>query len=193
MFNNDGKKDAALHLIRFQMHIRKLKVDFPEDCLMKIFLATLEGEAQSWYENFPLAYIYCLKDFHTIFLERYKESCPSLMLVQNCCEHVDSFIKDLENFYGDNELMDGEIMEALYKSSFQQHTEILEDTYQDQQVEDFHMAESFVSDLPIEEDSMQESQVSISECDNVQSACSDLHSSCEDQEYRVLNSVVENI
>jgi len=43
------------------MHIRKLKVDFPEDCLMKI--ATLEGEAQSWYENLPVACIYCLKDF----------------------------------------------------------------------------------------------------------------------------------
>ena len=39
-FNDDGKKDAALHLIIFHMHIHKLKVDFPEDCLMKIFLAT---------------------------------------------------------------------------------------------------------------------------------------------------------
>ena len=72
--------------------------------------------------------------------------------MQNCCEHVSSFIEDLDNSYGDNELMDGEIMEALYESSFQQHTEILEDTYQDQQVEDFHMAEdderrSFISDL----------------------------------------------
>ena len=28
-FNNDGKKDAALHLVRFHMHIHKLKVDFP--------------------------------------------------------------------------------------------------------------------------------------------------------------------
>ena len=56
--------------------------------------------------------------------------------MQNCCEHISNFIEDLENFYGDNELMDGEIMEALYEILFQQHTEILEDTYQDQQVED---------------------------------------------------------
>ena len=28
-FNDDGKKDAALHLVIFHMHIRKLKVYFP--------------------------------------------------------------------------------------------------------------------------------------------------------------------
>ena len=94
--------------------------------------------------------------------------------------------------------MDEEIMEALYESSFQQHAENLEDTYEDQQVEDFHMVEndereSFVSDLSIEENNMQGSQVSISECDNVQSAISDLHSDCDDQEYLVQNSTVEII
>ena len=77
-----------------------------------------------------------------MFFEKYRESSPSLMLVQNCCEHVDSFIEDLENFYGDNELMDGEIMEALYENLFQQHTENLEDTYLDQQVKDCHMVEN---------------------------------------------------
>ena len=119
------------------------------------------------------------------------------MLVQNCCEHISSFIEDLENFYGDNELMDGEIMEALYESSFQQHTEISEDTYQDQQVGDFHMAEndereSFVSDLLTEEDNMQGSQVSISECDAVKLSISDLDSDRDDQEYLVLNPMEEN-
>ena len=97
-----------------------------------MFMATLEDEARSWYESLPLASIYCLKDFHTMFFERYRETCPSLMLVQNRCSHVHSFIKYLENFYGDNELMDGEIMEALYENPFQQHIEISEDIYQDQ-------------------------------------------------------------
>ena len=46
-FKDDGKKDDALHLVQFHMHIRKLKVDFPEDLLMKIFMDTLEGEARS--------------------------------------------------------------------------------------------------------------------------------------------------
>ena len=45
MFKDDDRNDSALHLVRFHMHTRKLKVDFPEYFLMKIFMATLEGEA----------------------------------------------------------------------------------------------------------------------------------------------------
>ena len=44
-FKDDDRKDVALHLVIFHIHIRKLKVDFPEDCLMKIFMASLEDEA----------------------------------------------------------------------------------------------------------------------------------------------------
>lgn len=51
--------------------------------------------------------------------------------------------------------------------------------------------ESVVSDLSIEDDSMYESQVSISECDKVKSAISDLDSDYEDQEYLVLNPMKE--
>lgn len=131
MFKDDGRKDVALHLVRFHIHIRKLKVDFPEDCLMKIFLATLEGEAQSWYESLPPACIYCLKDFHAMFIERYKEYYPSLNLVQNCCKHAYIFIESLEKYYEDDNFMDDEIMEALYENPFQQHKEC--DTYQDNQ------------------------------------------------------------
>ena len=131
MFKDDDRKDAALHLVIFHIHILKLKVDFPEDCLMKIFMATLEGEARSWYESFPPSCIYCLKDFHTMFFERYKESYPSLTLVQNFCSHVYSFIENIENFYEDDDFMDDEIIEALYENPFQQHRENLEDTHQD--------------------------------------------------------------
>ena len=45
LFKDDDRNDAALHLVRCHIHIRKLKVDFPKDCLMKIFMTTLEGEA----------------------------------------------------------------------------------------------------------------------------------------------------
>jgi len=45
MFKDDNRNDATLHMVRFHIHIRKLKVDFPEDYSMKIFMATLEGEA----------------------------------------------------------------------------------------------------------------------------------------------------
>jgi len=68
-----------------------------------------------------------------MFFERYKESYPSLILVQNCCKHVYSFIENLEKVYEDDDFMDDEIMEALYENPFQQHKESLEDTYQNAQ------------------------------------------------------------
>lgn len=113
------------------MYIHKLKVDFPKDCLMKIFLATLQGEAQCWYESLRPAYIYCLKDFHTMFLERYKESYPSLNLVQDYFKQAYSFIESLEKYYKDDNFIDDEITEALYENPFHQHKE--SDTYQDDQ------------------------------------------------------------
>ena len=205
-FKDDSRKDAALHLVRFHMHIRKLRVDFPEDFLMKIFLATLEGKAQSWYESLPPACIYYLKDFHAMFIERYKNSYPSLNLVQDCCKHAYSFIESLEKYYEDDNFMDDEIMEALYENPFHQHKENLENSHQDdqdilqqnqdQQAEDGHMAENDerddISDLPTEGNSMQVSPVLIVECDNVQSAISGLHSDCDDQAYLVLNPEKES-
>ena len=105
-----------------------------------------------------------------MFFERYKESCPSLILVQKCYKHVDSFIENIENFYGDDEFMDDEIMEALYENLFQQHREILEDTYQDQQAKDFCTVENdgrqgLISDLITTEEGMQKNEVPISDCD----------------------------
>jgi len=129
-------------------------------------MATLEGEARSWYEIFLLASIYCLKDFHTMFFERYKESCPSLNLVQNCCRHAYSFIENLEKFYEDDDFMDDKIMEALYENPFQQHKESLVDTYQDaqenlQQDQDLSTMENderegLISDLLIVDDNIRE-------------------------------------
>ena len=127
-------------------------------------MATLEGEARYWYESFPPTCIYCLKDFHTMFFERYKESYPSLTLVQNYCSHVHSFIENIEKVYEDDDFMDDEIMEALYENPFQQHKENLEDTQKDaqetlQQDQDLSTMENderegFISDLSIEEDNI---------------------------------------
>jgi len=68
-----------------------------------------------------------------MFFERYKESCPSLILVQNCCKHVYIFIENIEKFYEYDDFMKNDIMEVLYENPFQQHKESLEDTYQDAQ------------------------------------------------------------
>jgi len=137
-----------------------------------------------------------------MFIERYKDSYPSLNLVQDCCKHAYSFIESLEKFYEDDNFMDEEIMEALYENPFQQHTENLEDSHQDaqeilqqnqdQQVEICYMAEidereELISDLPTEEDSIQ-----IAECDNVRTATSELDSNCNDQAYLVLKPIKES-
>ena len=45
MFRNVEGNDAFLHLVKFHIHVHKLKINFPEDCLMKMFMATLEDEA----------------------------------------------------------------------------------------------------------------------------------------------------
>lgn len=44
------------------------------------------------------------------------------MLVENCCEHVEYFIQHLEDYYGDEE-----IIEALYENSIQHQEYIIED------------------------------------------------------------------
>ena len=131
-FKGDGKKEVALHLVRFHMHIHNLKVDFPEDCLMKIFLATLEGEAQSWYESLLPTCIYCLKDFHAMFFEKYEDSYPTLNLVHDSCKYVDGFIESLEKYYEDDNFMDEEIMEALCENPFRQHEDDHENLQQNQ-------------------------------------------------------------
>ena len=47
IFKDEKKDNAALHLVKFHMHVRSLKAHFPEDCLMKMFMTTLEGKAWS--------------------------------------------------------------------------------------------------------------------------------------------------
>ena len=45
----DGNEDeVVLHLVRFHMHVCKLKIEFPKDFLMKNFMATLEDKARVW-------------------------------------------------------------------------------------------------------------------------------------------------
>jgi len=90
---------------------------------MKMFMASLEGKARSWYEGLPPASICSLRVFHSTFYEEYKESYPSLSLVNYCCDHFDVFIQNLENSYDDNEFMDEEILEALHDNPFHHQKE----------------------------------------------------------------------
>lgn len=118
-FKYDNGDDVALYIIKFHMHSHRLKVEWHEDCLMKMFMATLEGKARSWYEQLPTASFCFLNHFHTVFFENFKESNPSLLLVQNCCGHFESFIEKLEI------LLDEEILEALHDNSFHNQVEMV--------------------------------------------------------------------
>lgn len=124
-----------------------------------------------------------------MLFERYKESYPSLILVQNYCRHAYSFIENIENVYEDDDFIDNEIMEALYENPFLQHKE--SDTYQDDQenlqVQDLKTIENYEREgltfnLLIVEDSMQGNQVSILDCDKVKLTNSDLDSDHDDKE-----------
>ena len=113
-FKDEEGDDASLHLIKFHMHSHKLNVEWYEDCLMKMFMATLEGNARSWYESLLASSLYSLEYFHLTFYENYKESHSCLSLFENCCQvNFENFIQHMENDYGDEELMDEEIKEFL--------------------------------------------------------------------------------
>ena len=73
-FKNQKNDDVSLHLVRFHMHVYKLGVVLHEDYLMKMFMASLEGNARSWYDWLPLESLYSLKDFHTFFMNILKNN-----------------------------------------------------------------------------------------------------------------------
>jgi hypothetical protein len=109
----DGKgNDVSLHLIRFHMDICKLGVEFYEDCLMKIFMGTLEGKERLWYKGLKLGSLYSLKDFHITFFKYYEESNPLFLVFEDCCGFFEHFIKYV---FGNEGCMNDEIIESIYE------------------------------------------------------------------------------
>lgn len=51
IFKDEQEYDATFHLVRFHVHVCRLRVEFPKDCLMNLFMATLEDKARVWYER----------------------------------------------------------------------------------------------------------------------------------------------
>lgn len=125
-FKDQKGDDVVVHLLRFHMHIRKLKIKFHEDCRMKFFMETLEEKVRSWYENLPTPNICSLKNFHTIFCEKYKGGYPSLLLIQNWFDYFESFIQYLEDYYDDDQFTNDEILEALNGHIFQHYEQKVE-------------------------------------------------------------------
>jgi hypothetical protein len=116
-FKDQKGDDVAFHLVKFHVHIRMLGVEFHEDCLMKMFMDTLEEKAQSWYEGFPFASLYSLDYFYAAFCKNYKEIYPSLMLVENFYANHENLLQHMGINIHEEDLMDDEIKEALFEIS----------------------------------------------------------------------------
>jgi hypothetical protein len=175
-FRDEEGDGVALHLFKFHMHIHRLRIELPEDCLMKMFMASLEGKTRSWYEKLSPSSLYSLKYFHSVFFERYKVSYPYLLLLEDCCKYVESFIWHMKNIYGDEEFMDEEILEALCESSFQHHEQKSETRCHDKQ-ENLHQAVGFpLAEIEDNQDLNVESHVlpldNKGEYEDCQSSCS---------------------
>ena len=97
------------------MHIHRLSVQFHEYCLMKIFMETLEAKARVWYDRLPPTSLYSLKDFYLVFHEHYKESYPSIVLVENFCGSFDNLVQHMGIDVHDEGLMNEEIKEDLFE------------------------------------------------------------------------------
>ena len=103
------------------MHISRLRVQFPEDCLMKMFMATLEEKARTWYEKLPHASVYSLQEFYAVFCENYKSNHPSLALVESVSANLEDLCQLMAIDVYDEDVMDSEIREALTELSAHQN------------------------------------------------------------------------
>ena len=79
------------------MHIHSLGVKLHEECLMKMFMVTLEEKERSWYERLRHAIIHSLKYSYSVFFENYKENYPSIMLVETLVEILRIFFNIWES------------------------------------------------------------------------------------------------
>jgi len=111
IFKNVQEDDSTFHLVRFHVYVCRIRVEFLEDCLMKLFMATLEDKASVWYEGLQEGSLCSLKYFLNVFSNHYVKSYISL---QSCCDYSEGFIAYLECI-DDIECMDDEeIIEAFF-------------------------------------------------------------------------------
>ena len=116
-FRDDKDDDVAMHLINFHRHIHRLSLKFPEDCLMKMFMASLDDDARLWYEGLLAASIYSLKDFHMIFCKNYKQHYPALWLIEFFCGRFEDLFPLIGIDIDDPDIMNDQFEEALLRLS----------------------------------------------------------------------------
>ena len=84
---------------------------------MKMLMETLKERARLWYERLPTTSMYSLEGFYLVFCKKYKESYPSIVLVENLCENSDNIFQHMGIDINDDDLMDDEIKESLFELS----------------------------------------------------------------------------
>lgn len=119
IFKNKQEDHVILHLVRFHVHVCRLRVEFIEDCLMKLFMATLEDKAKVWSKRLPERSLCSLKDLHNVFSNHYVKSYISL---ERCCDYSEGFIEYLESINDIKCMDDEEIIEAFSYFSLQQQS-----------------------------------------------------------------------
>ena len=85
IFHGDEGDNPAQHLIDFHQFIDQLN-SYHEDSLMKMFVYSLNGDAQRWYRSLSIASISSLQEFHAAFHKYCKRYYSSDILLEKCCE-----------------------------------------------------------------------------------------------------------
>ena len=91
--------------MKFHLHILGLGIDYPKDCLMKMFMITLEEMARFWYEERPPTSISSIKYFYLVFFKRHGKHHLSPELIETLCGDFKSLM-----FHLGIEVDDGAIM-----------------------------------------------------------------------------------
>jgi hypothetical protein len=119
-FRDEKDDNASIHLIIFHIHMHRLGLNLPKDCLMNMFIKTLEDDVRSWYEELPTASLCSLKYFHVAFCDNYKQHYLSLLLIEKLCGKFEQLFQFIGIDIDDEELVTHYIEEVLSKFSLHQ-------------------------------------------------------------------------
>jgi len=72
-------------------------------------------------------------------------------LVENCYDHFEDFIQNLENYYGDEVFMDEGILEALYEKPFHHQEEMVASLLDENETEQDFKDDNHVPSSEVEE------------------------------------------
>lgn len=74
-----------------------------------------------------------------------------MTLVENCSDHFEDFIQNMENSYGDEEFMDEQILEALYENPFHHQDEMVTSLLLENEVDQHPNLDNYDSSPEFEE------------------------------------------